>query len=144
MMAPTQESEIRQRRGSAACPVADVMPLNERPAAARESTTTVAVMERAPKRGRNGPRPRADLYDSSIRIVAHHHPRRIARQTAGRFRGNVRATLEDGLSGCLRGRQHRRVDVDDDLIALTGRAQVDVVVKRGLGTRRQPRTMRST
>jgi len=47
MMAPAQEREVRERRGSPLGPVADVMTLTERSAAAREPATSVAVLQRA-------------------------------------------------------------------------------------------------
>ncbi len=118
-------------------PVADVMTLTERNAAAREPAASVAVMQRAPERRWDGPRSRANLHDSAIRIVSHHHPSRVARQAAGRFRGNVSAALEDGLAGRLRVRQHRGVDVDDHLVALARRAGVEAVVEGGLGEQGQ-------
>jgi len=85
MMAPAQEREVRERRGSSLGPVADVMTLTERNAAAREPAASVAVMQRAPQRRWDGPRPRANLHDAPIQIVSHHHPSRVARQAAGRF-----------------------------------------------------------
>jgi hypothetical protein len=118
-------------------PVADVMTLTERNAAAREPAASVAVMQRAPERRWDGPRPRFDFHDSPIRIVSHHHASRVARQAAGRFRGNVRTALEDGLAGRVRVRQHGRVDVDDNLVALARRAGIDPVVQRGLREQRQ-------
>ena len=66
-------------------------------AAAREAATFVAVVEHAPERGRNRPGTGADLFDPAIRSVPHHHPARVARQAPRRFRGNVRAVLEDRL-----------------------------------------------
>ena len=91
------------------------------------------MMQRAPQRRRNGARPRTDFEDPAIRIVSHHHPARIARQTLGRFCGAVRAVFEDRLTGRLHVRQHRRVDVDHDLVALARGAGIDSVVERGLG-----------
>src|SRR5438094_616333 len=75
-------------------------------------------MQRAPPRRRNGSRPRTDFEDPAIRIVAHHHPARVARQTLGRFRGDVGAVLEDRLTGRISVRQHGRVDVNHDLVTL--------------------------
>src|SRR5439155_3138310 len=90
-------------------PMADVMPLAERPTAAREAAAFVAMVQHAPERGRNGPGTGADLFDPAIRSVPHHHPARVAGQAPRRFRGNVRAVLEDRLPRRLRVGQHRRI-----------------------------------
>src|SRR5438093_374265 len=97
MVAPTEQRQVRERGRAALRPVANVMALAEREAAAREAATFVAVVEHAPERGRNGPGTGADLFDPAIRSVPHHHPARVARQALRRFRGNVRAVLEDRL-----------------------------------------------
>ena len=91
------------------------MPLTEREPAAGKAAPLVPVVERPPKGRRNGPGAGADLDDLAIRGVPHHHSARVARQAPGRFRGNVRAVLEDGLAGLVRVRQRRGIDVDDDL-----------------------------
>jgi hypothetical protein len=65
--------------------------------------------------------------------MLHHHPARIACQTPARFRGNVRPILEDGLAGCVGIRQHGRVDMDHDLVALARRAWIDTAVERRFG-----------
>jgi hypothetical protein len=64
--------------------------------------------------------------------MLHHHAARIARKTLRRFRGNARTLFEDRLAGRLRVRQHRRIDVDDDLIALARGAGIDLVMERRL------------
>src|SRR5438034_5176958 len=97
MVAPTEQRQVRERGRPAVGPVANVMALAEREAAAREAATFVAVVEHAPERGRNRPGTGADLFDPAIRSVPHHHPARVARQAPRRFRGNVRAVLEDRL-----------------------------------------------
>ena len=91
------------------------------------------MMQRAPQRRRNGSRPRADFDDPAIRIVSHHDAARVAGQTLGRFRGDVRAVVEDRLTGRIGVRQHRRVDVDHDLVALARGAGIDSVVERCFG-----------
>ena len=52
-------------------------------------------------------------------------------------RGDVRAVVEDRLTGRIRVRQHRRVDVYHDLVAFTRGAGIDSVVERGLGDESQ-------
>ena len=75
-------------------PVADVMGVGERKSAAGEPATSVSMLQRAPKRRRNCPRPRADLRYLTVCVVPHHYPGRIAGQTARGLCGNVRAGLE--------------------------------------------------
>ena len=77
-------------------PVTEVMALAERQVAARKPAAAVAEVQRAPQRRWNGPRPSADFHDPPVWVVPHHHPARVARQAAGRFRGNVGTALEDG------------------------------------------------
>jgi len=79
---------------------------------------------------RNRAGPRRDLHDAA---VLHHHAARVARQALGRFRGNAHAVIENGLAGCIRVRQHRGVDMDDDLISLAWGARVDAVAERRFG-----------
>ncbi len=68
-----------------------------------------------------------------MRIVLHHDPTRVTRQTLGCLRGNVRAVVENRLTGRIRIRQHGEIDVDDDLVALARRAGIDSVVERRFG-----------
>jgi hypothetical protein len=133
MMAPTQQGEIRQRGRSAVCPMPDVMALGEAYATAGEPTAPVAMLKCPPQRGRDRPRPRADLGDAAVRVVAHDHAGGVARQTLRRFRGNVRPVLEGRLARRVRIGQDRSVDVDHDLVALACGAGVDAVVERGFG-----------
>ena len=113
------------------------MALAEREPAAGKAAPLVSVMEHPPKRRRNGPSTGADLDDLAIRGVPHHHAARVARQASGRFRGNVRAVLEDGLAGRLRIRQHRGLDMDDHLVALSRGAGIDSRVEGCLREQRQ-------
>src|SRR5712691_1116073 len=99
MVAPTQHREVRERGGAAVGPVADVMALAERHSAAWKAAAAVAMVERAPYRRRNRPRSGADFHDASVRIMPHHDAARVAREAAGRFRGDVCAALEDRLGG---------------------------------------------
>jgi len=75
MVPATEQRQVRERGRPAVGPVADVMTLTERTAAAREAATPVAVMEHAPERRRNGPGPGADLHDAAI--LKDRLPRRI-------------------------------------------------------------------
>ena len=119
------------------CPVTDVMTLPEANSAAREATAVVSMVKRAPKRRRNRPGPRGDLYDPAIPAVLHHHPACVAREAPGRFRGNVRAVLEDRLAGRIRVRERRGIDVDHDLVSLSRRARIDTVMERRLRQQRE-------
>src|SRR5438552_17497869 len=101
MMASTERGEVGEGGGPALRPAANVMALDERHAAAGEPTAAVAMVQRAPKGRRNRPRPRADFHDSTVRIVLHDDPCRIARQAPGRFCGDVRAAIEHGLASLL-------------------------------------------
>jgi hypothetical protein len=47
MMSPTEQRQVRERGRPAVCPVANVMALAERKAAAREAATPIAVVEHA-------------------------------------------------------------------------------------------------
>jgi len=95
------------------------MTLHERKPAAGKPAAAISMMEGTPQRGRNRARPGGDLHDTALWIMPHHHPAGIARQPLRRFRGNVRAVLDRGLPARLRICQHRRIDVNDDLISLT-------------------------
>jgi hypothetical protein len=76
-------------------------------------------MHRAAWRGGNRARPGADFYSPPVRIVPHHHAACVTRPAAGRFRGNVRTALEDGLAWRVGIRHDGSIDVDDDLVSLT-------------------------
>ena len=74
VMAPAQHREIRERGGAAVGPVAEVMALAEREPATREAAAAVAVVERAPDRGRNRAGAGADFDDLAVGLVPHDHP----------------------------------------------------------------------
>jgi hypothetical protein len=71
------------------------------------------MVQRAPQRRRNRPRPNADFQHASVGVVPHDHAAGVARQALRRFRGNAHAVLEDGLAGLIRIGQHLGVDVHD-------------------------------
>jgi hypothetical protein len=100
------------------------MALADAHSAAREATAAVSMVEGTPQCRRNRPRSGADLDDAAVRLVPHHHPARVTRKTLRRFRGNARAAFEHGLAGLIGVRQHRRIDVHDDLVPLAGRARI--------------------
>ena len=126
VMPATEQREVRERGGPAVRPVAEVMPLGEADAAAREAAAPVPMEERPPQGGRNGAGPGPDLDHAALLVMAHHHPARVARQAPRRFRGNARAVLEDALTGLLRIGQHGGIDVDHHLVALARGAGIEV------------------
>ena len=132
VMPATEQREVRQRGRAPLRPVPDVMPLAEWQSAAREPAAPVAMQERAPQRRRNRPGSRPDLDETSILVVLHYHPRRVACEPLRRFCRNARAVLEDGLSGLFRVGQHRGIDMNDDLVSLGGSAGVEPMVQRRL------------
>ena len=116
MVPATEQREVRQRRRPALRPVPHVMSLAQWEPAAREAAAAVPMVQRAPQRWRNRPRPRPDLHNAPVLIVVHHHAARVAREAPQRFRGNVDPIFEHGLAGLIRVRQHRRVDVNHHLV----------------------------
>jgi hypothetical protein len=124
-----EQGEVGERGGAALGPVAHVMPLAERQAAAREATPSVPVLERAPQRRWNCPRPGSDFHEAPGFVMSHHHPARIARQALRRFRGNARPVLEHGLAWLIRVGQHLGIDVDHHLVPLSRGAGIEPVVQ---------------
>src|SRR5436309_1275342 len=102
MVPATEQRKVRERGRAPLRPVAEVMPLGEVKATAREAAALVPMVERSPQGGGNRPGPRPDLQQTAIAVVAHHHPAGVARQALGRFRGDVSTPLEDGLARLLR------------------------------------------
>ena len=94
MVPATENREVRECRRPAVRPVAKVVALTESHAAAGEAAALVPVLESAPQRRGNRPRARADLRDAALRIVPHYDAAGVAREAAGRLRGNVFAFLE--------------------------------------------------
>ena len=90
------------------------------------------MQQRATQRRRNRPGAGPDFDDPPLVVVAHDHPARVAGQAPRRFRGNVAPFFQRGLAGLRRIREHRRVDVDHDLVALARDARVDRVMERRL------------
>jgi hypothetical protein len=95
------------------------------------------MLKRAAQRGRNRSGPRADFGGRTIRVVPHHHASRVARQALRRFRGNVRAVLEHRLARRIAIGEHRRVDIDDDLVAFSRRTGIELEVKRRFSNEHQ-------
>src|SRR5687767_9007691 len=109
------------------------MPLDKPDAAAREATAAVSTVQGSTERGRDCPGARADLNEVAVGVLSHHDAAGIAGEALGRFRGNARALFEDGLAGMVGVCEDGRVDMDDDLVTLTGSARVDSVMERSLG-----------
>src|SRR5712692_909059 len=97
-MPAAEEREVRERGRAALRPVAEMMPLAEAHAAAREAAALVPMVQRSPQGGGNRPGPGPDLQQAALLVVAHHHPAGVTRQAPGRFRGNARPALEDRLA----------------------------------------------
>src|SRR5713101_5712423 len=64
VMPATEQREVRERGRAPVRPVAQVMPLAEADAAAREAAALVPMVERSPQGGGNRPRPRPDLQEA--------------------------------------------------------------------------------
>ena len=111
------------------------MTLAEANPAAREATAAVAMVERAPYRGRDRARTRADFDDTAVRVVSHHHPARVARDAPRRFRRNARAVFEERLAGVIGVGKDRRIDVDDARVELAD--EVEEACGRGVEMSRQ-------
>src|SRR5262245_7701198 len=102
VMPATQQREIRESRGPAFRPVAHVMTLAEPDSTARKAAAVISMLQRTPECRWNRPCPSANLHDSSLLVVPHHYPVRVARQAPGRFRGNAWAVLEYRLPVLIR------------------------------------------
>jgi hypothetical protein len=71
VMPATEEREVREGGRASVRPVADVMPLGETRAAAREAAALIPMLKRSSQRQRNGPRPGPYLHDAPLPVVAH-------------------------------------------------------------------------
>lgn len=116
VMPAAEQSEVGERGRASLRPVLEVMALGDAAAAARETAAPVAVTERPPQGGRNGPRASPDLEQCPVLVMPHHHPTGIASQAAGRFRGNASAVLQDRLAGLIRVGQSGGIDVNHHLV----------------------------
>ena len=105
------------------------MPLGEAKATAREAAALIPMVERSSQGGGNRPGPGPDLRQTSLLVMAHHHPAGVAGQPLGRLRGNARAVLEDRLARLLRIGQHLGIDVDHHLVALPRGTGIEAVVQ---------------
>lgn len=125
VVAAAQHGEARERRRSSLRRVFYVVSLTEGKPTAGEATTVVAMVQRSAYRRRNRPRTGTNLHHVTVGVVSHDDAARVARQAPRRFRGNVRAAVEDGLSGLIRIRQYRGTDVHHDLIAFSRCAGIE-------------------
>ena len=71
VVSATEHGEVRERGRAPLRPVADVLPLSEREAAAREAAAAVSMVERSPQRRGDRPGPGPDLHEASLVVVAH-------------------------------------------------------------------------
>jgi hypothetical protein len=95
VMPATEQREIRELGRPSIRPVMDVMTVADPHAAPGESTAAVSVVQRPAQRRRNRPCAGTHFDEPPVLVVPHHDPARVARQAAGRSRGNARALLED-------------------------------------------------
>ena len=117
--------------------MADVVPLPEAYAAAREATALVTMLKRSSNRWRNRSCPGADLYHSPLGVLTHEHSGRVAGEALRRSGRNARPTLEHRLPGLLAVGQDGSIDVHNHLIALSWDTGIDALVERGLGQHRK-------
>ena len=132
VMSAAEKREVRERCRPAVGPVAEMMSLAIAHAAAGEPAAAITMVERPPQGGGNRPGPGSDLDHAAILVMAHPHPAGVAGQALGRFRGNARAVLEDGLARLLRLGQRLGVDVDHHLVAFARGAGIEPVLERRL------------
>ena len=93
VMASTQPHEIVEPGCAAVGPVQDVVRVAAAGGAAGKPTARVPRQQGTTNRRGNRARLPTDVEHGAIRVVMHHHHRRITRQSPGRFRGNVRPTI---------------------------------------------------
>jgi hypothetical protein len=113
------------------------MTLAEANGGAREATAAVAVVQRPPDGRGDRARAGVDLDDPAVPAVAHDDPAGVAGQALGRSSWNVCPVLKSGLAGGVGVGEDLGVDMDDDLVALTGVPGIEAEVKGGLGEERQ-------
>ena len=122
-MAPAHEHQVVERRGAAIGPVLDVVRVASARAASREAAACIARVERPPEGGGNSARLPANVERGAVGSLTHHHDRGVARETPGRFRGNVDAAVTQ-----FQRRLSAQVvcacalDVQHHLIAICGQA----------------------
>jgi hypothetical protein len=109
----------------------------KRPWQPRETAAAVPMEQRSPQRRRDRPRLGADLEDSTLGIMLHDHPARVASKALRRFCRNASAIFDDGLAGLIGIFQDGGVHMHHDLVVLGRRARIDAVVQRGFGQQLQ-------
>jgi len=87
--------------------------------AAGEPATLVAPLQRAPDRRRDAAGLAADVQRLAVFVVVPVHYAAVARQAAGRFRGNACAGFQFGFCGIAVGSQRvgRGVQIDGAAVA---------------------------
>jgi hypothetical protein len=121
VMTAAEQDEVVERGLSTACPVLDVMRIDESVVfAAGEAAAAVAGIESAPQRGRNRPGLAPHAYGLAV-SVADCDDRAVAADASGGLRGDGRAVLERAAAFTVLF-EHVCVDVHDHLVAIRGRA----------------------
>jgi hypothetical protein len=98
VMRGAQEDQIRQLGLAAIRPVLHVVCIADPKSAARKSAASVTVRERTSDRHEYTSRPATHVQHIPALIVRHHDARRVACDTACRFRGNANAVSEHRLA----------------------------------------------
>jgi hypothetical protein len=137
MVAAAEQQRVGEAGGAAIGPGLDVVGVAQPPAAGREAAASVAMLESAAQGGRDGAGAAADVEHAAIRGMPHHHPRRVAGQPPGRFRGNAAAVREPGRTALAAGRQHPGVDVYHHLVAIAPSAWIEARGEGVLGHQAQ-------
>jgi hypothetical protein len=80
VMPAAEQRQVRQHRGPALSPVVEMVALGNPNPAAWEAAAPVAMLERPPQGGWNGPGPRPDLHHTPSLVVPHTTDSRHARR----------------------------------------------------------------
>jgi hypothetical protein len=64
--------------------------------------------------------------------MLHHDAARVAREAPRRFRGNVRAVIQNALARVIRIRENGSIHVNDHLVSLARRPGIDAAIESRL------------